>query len=146
MSELQSIGQFLKKDKPKEEKKDNYIPLDLEVALGDNGKNFPTGESCRIDLLKEVMAWMRGFVHAWYGWPSAGKTTYVSYMMMVKSIRDGWKWGIYSPEEMNATIDNKKLKIKADKIYWNLAWIYSGKPWNKTFADRNNCSVMTKEE
>ena len=147
MERIKSVRDFmLDGNKPKEEKKDNYIPLDLEVALGEHGEYVQSGETCRIDLLKDHMAWMRGFVGAWYGWPSAGKSLFISYMMMVKSIRDGWRWGIYSPEEMNAVVDNGKLKIKADRIYWNLAWIFSGKTWNKQFSEKHHCEMMTKEE
>lgn len=130
----------------REEKRDNYIPLDLEVALNEHGEYVQSGETCRIDLLKDHMAWMRGFVAAWFGWPSSGKSMFTAYLMMVKSIRDDWRWGIYSPEEMNAVVENGKLKIKADRIYKNLAWIYSGRTWNKRFAEKNNCEIMTFEE
>lgn len=147
MGELKSVREhMLNGSKPKEEKSDNYIALDLERALEEHGQYVQTGETCRVDLLKDHFAWMRGFVSAFYGWPSSGKSMFISFMMMVKSIRDGWKWGIYSPEEMNAVIENGKLKIKADRIYFNLAWTYSGKPWDKRFAEKHNCEIMTKEE
>lgn len=147
MERIKSVRDFmLDGKKPKEEKKDNYIPLDLEVALGEHGEYVQSGETCRIDALKDLFAWMRGFVSAFYGWSNDGKGTATDYLMLIKSIRDGWKWGLYKQEDMDTIVTDGKVKIKANRIYLNLAWTYTGKTWNRKFAEKHGCEIMTLEE
>src|SRR5690242_9680326 len=83
MERIKSVRDFmLDGQKPKEEKKDNYIPLDLDVALSEHNEYVQSGESCRIDALKDIFAWMRGFVSSWYGWANDGKMEWIENKLL----------------------------------------------------------------
>lgn len=124
-----------------------YVPLDIEAAINEHGELVQSGEPCGIDHLKDRFALMKGHVNGWYGWPNDGKTLFLDQIMMVMSVRYGWKWCIYRQEDMNTIFDDKgRAQIKANKIYKNLAWTYSGKTWNKAFANKHRVLAMTLEE
>ena len=126
--------------------KESYVPLDLAAAVNDHGQKIQEGESCRVDALKDVFAWMRGFVNGWYGWASDGKSLMLDYLSIVKAKRDNWKFCMFKPENMDVVIEDGKPKIKANRIYKNLAWTLTGKTWNKSFSERHRSPMMTLEE
>lgn len=129
-----------------DELRSSYIPLDAAAAFSEHGEYVQSGESCRVDALKDHFAWMRGFVNAWYGWANDGKGQFTDYMMLLKSIRDGWKWCVYKQEDMDTVVVDGKVQIKANRIYKNLAWIYSGKTWNRGFSEKYRTPAMTMDE
>lgn len=125
----------------------SYVGIDLAATVNQHGNTVQGGETCRVDELKNVFAWMRGFVNAWYGWSNDGKGTFFDYMAVLKAKVDGWKFCMYKQEDMDTQIISGKPKIVADRIYKNLAWSLTGKTWNKTFADRNpGAKLMTLAE
>ncbi len=146
MSETLSAKDLLKKKEEPQNESVNYLTLDTAAILAEHGEYVQTGEPCRIEALSDHFAWMRGFVNAWYGWSSDGKGTFTDYLMTIKSLRDGWKWCLYKQEDMDTIVENKKVKIKANSIFKNLAWTYSGKTWDKRFSEKYNCPLMTINE
>ena len=122
------------------------IDLDLAAAVNDHGQKVQEGETCRVDALKDVFAWMRGFVNGWYGWSSDGKSLMLDYLSVIKAKRDNWKFCMFKPENMDVVMEGGKPKIKANRIYKNLAWTLTGNTWNKTFSEKHRCKMMTLDE
>lgn len=68
------------------------------------------------------------------------------FLKIVKAKYDGWKFGVFKPEDMDTVIIDGKPKIKANRIYLNLAWTLTGKTWDKNFAKRYFVPMMTMDE
>lgn len=66
--------------------------------------------------MDEYFRWKKGEINLFVGWANHGKTTLVLQMMLTKSFYDGWKWGIFSPENFPAT-----------DFYDDLIEMYAGK-------------------
>lgn len=75
--------------------------------------------------MDEYFRWKKGDINLFVGWANHGKTTFAIQLMLTKSVYDGWKWGIFSPENYPAT-----------DFYDDLIEMYVGKWLNK----------MTEEE
>lgn len=52
--------------------------------------------------MDDFFRWKKGEINTIVGWANHGKTTLVLQMMLTKSVYDGWKWGIFSPENYPA--------------------------------------------
>lgn len=68
------------------------------------------------------------------------------YLKVLKAKRDGWKFCIFRPEDMNSIISEGKAKIKANRLYKNLAWNLTGQTWNEAFAKKYYLTRMTLDE
>lgn len=53
--------------------------------------------------MDDFFRWKKGEINLIVGWANHGKTTLILQMMLTKSIYDGWKWAIFSPENFPAT-------------------------------------------
>jgi twinkle protein len=53
--------------------------------------------------LDDYFRWKKGEINLIVGYANHGKTTLVIQMMLTKSVMDGWKWAIFSPENYPAT-------------------------------------------
>lgn len=124
----------------------SYIPLDVNAAIDQHGEIIQPGESSGIAELDKYFKWMRGFVSGWYGWANAGKGVFTDYMMVVKALRSRWKFCLYKPEDMDTVVSDGKVTIKANRIYYNLAWTLTGKTWSADYAQRNKVPAMTMDE
>lgn len=146
----------MKNEQPKFQS--SYIPLDVAASIKEHDVGVQEGESCRIDALKDRFAWMRGHVNGIYGWANDGKSVFLDYLEVVKSIEredlvngkkkkvDGWKFCKYKPEDMSGIISNGKSIMSANRIYKNLAWTLTGKTWSKKYAARTYTTPMTFDE
>jgi hypothetical protein len=123
-----------------------YVPLDAEAAFSEHGEYVQDGEFCHVDGLKTTFAWMRGFVNGWYGWSNDGKGTMLDFLSLLMAKHEGWKFCMYRQEDMDSVMKNGKPVIKANRIYKNLAWSYTGKTWNKRFSERYYKPLMTLDE
>lgn len=123
-----------------------YVPLDILNATQEHGKHVQSGEDCGIDQLKGILAYMRGFVNGWYGFPNDGKTTLKNFLNVAKAKKSKWKFCNYKPEDMSTAIVDGKRIMNADRIYKNLAWSLTGKTWNIDFAEANKVQAMTLDE
>jgi len=75
--------------------------------------------------MDEYFRWKKGDINLCTGYANAGKSTFMLQLMLTKSIWDGWKWAIFSPEN-----------YPANDFYDDLVEMYLGK-WT---------SNMTEEE
>jgi hypothetical protein len=126
--------------------KSSFVPLDIAASVNEHSEGVQGGESCGIDALKDVFAWMRGTINGWYGYSNDGKTQFRDFIKVLKSKRDGWKWCLFRPEDMDTVMVNKKPQIKANRIYHDLAWVLTGKTYSKEFAKRYFIPQMTLDE
>lgn len=53
--------------------------------------------------MDDYFRWKKGEINLIVGYANHGKTTLVIQMMLTKSVNDGWKWAIFSPENYPAT-------------------------------------------
>lgn len=83
------------------------------------------GERTHMGDFDRIFRWKKGQVNGWTGYANFGKTTFVLQAMMIKSILDGWKWAIWSPENYPA-ID----------FYNDLIEMYVGKNVSDQYANK----------
>ena len=56
------------------------------------------GTSAFLDPLANTFRWRDGFLYAFSGYPGAGKSTFVNYLLLLRAKNEGKKIAIYSPE------------------------------------------------
>ena len=56
------------------------------------------GTTTYINALDDHLRWRDGFLYAWSGYPGAGKSTFLSYLMILLAKNQQKKIAIYSPE------------------------------------------------
>lgn len=132
-------------NKKKESKfQSNYVPYDVESGINEFEEGVQIGETCHVDALAKIFAWMRGHVNGFYGWSNDGKGTMLDFLEVVKSkFDDHWKWCSFRMEDMNSSPSGK---IQANRIYKNLAWTLTGKTWIKQYAEKHACQRMNFKE
>jgi hypothetical protein len=139
----------IRKEDSKQDFKAMLVNYDVADGINEHHEGVRGGQPCFVDELCDLFAWMPGNVSGWYGWASDGKGTMLDYMQVLKAKNDkSTKVMSFRQEDMD-TIRNPetgKAEIKANRIFKNLAWSYSGKTWNKNFADRWKCARMSLEE
>lgn len=79
-------------------------------------KGVKLAETTRCEVADEFFRWKKGDINVVVGYGNHGKTTYWVQMMLAKSIYDGWKWAIFSPEN-----------YPANDFYDDLVEMYVGK-------------------
>lgn len=100
------------------------IPVDgiyyLEDVFPTMLESFKRGvqlaPTTRFGETDDYFRWKKGDINLIVGYGTHGKTTYWLQMMLTKSIYDGWKWAIFSPEN-----------FPANDFYDDLVEMYSGK-------------------
>lgn len=100
------------------------IPVDgvyyLDDLFGDMLSNFRKGvqlaPTTRFTEMDEYFRWKKGDISLFTGYGNAGKSFFVLQLMLTKSIWDGWKWAIFSPEN-----------YPANDFYDDLVEMYVGK-------------------
>lgn len=100
------------------------LPVDGITYLGDIFptmlENFRNGvklaPTTRFGDFDEYFRWKKGDINVVVGYGNHGKTTFWLQMMLTKSIYDGWKWAIFSPEN-----------FPANDFYDDLVEMYAGK-------------------
>lgn len=80
-----------------------YYVDDIFPSMLQNFKNgIQLAPKTYFGELDDYFRWKKGEVNAFVGHANHGKTTLVLQMMLTKSVYDGWKWGIFSPENYPA--------------------------------------------
>jgi twinkle protein len=102
--------------------------IDVMLYNYDNGK--PKGATTHFPDIDNYIRWKMGNLNAWVGYANHGKTFLVLQMMLVKSMYDGWKWGVFSPEN-----------FPPEDFYDDLAEMYVGK-----HVDNRAGNKMTRDE
>ncbi len=104
-----------------------YLPPSIEEMSLDFKKGVKTGESCRISDLEPLLCWMTGFLRGLTGLPNQGKSTLELFLMLVKSVIDGKKWVIWSPEMIiSIKKKDKSIKRSASHLYNILIHAHAG--------------------
>lgn len=94
-----------------------------------NGKE--KGTSTYFESLDPHFTWKRGEVTVMGGIPNHGKTTILLQLMLIKSVKEGLKWAVFSPENS-----------PADEFYDPLIEAYIGKGVDPAYP----ASQMSEEE
>jgi twinkle protein len=100
------------------------IPVDgvyyLEDIFPSMLENFKKGiqlaPTTRFTEMDEYFRWKKGDINLFVGYGNHGKTFFALQLMLTKSIWDGWKWAIFSPEN-----------YPANDFYDDLIEMYVGK-------------------
>jgi twinkle protein len=100
------------------------IPVDgiyyLEDIFPSMLENFKKGvqlaPTTRFAEMDNYFRWKKGDINLFVGYGNHGKTFFALQMMLTKSIWDGWKWAIFSPEN-----------YPANDFYDDLVEMYVGK-------------------
>lgn len=89
------------------------------VSLRNNATSY--GETTYFNSLDKHFRWMRTELTVLHGYGNIGKSTFASQMALLKSINEGTKWCIFSPEN-----------YPVEHFYKDLMQMYVGKSINKT--------------
>lgn len=103
VSQEEIIEGIITLDKVKEQMSNNYA----------NGSK--KGEDTGINHVDKVFKWMKGFTYVFAGYANHGKSEFLNYLMLMKSLKDGYKWAVFTPEGHTA-----------DTFYDNLIHMYTG--------------------
>lgn len=109
------------------------IPIDgvyyLDEIFPSMLHNFKSGvqlsPTTRFTEMDDYLRWKKGEINLFVGYGNHGKTFFALQLMLTKSIWDGWRWAIFSPEN-----------FPANDFYDDLVEMYVGKWLNR----------MTEEE
>jgi twinkle protein len=58
------------------------------------------GSTTHIPLLDKAWTWRSGEVNIWTGYQNEGKSMFVNQLATIKAAFDGWKFAVFSPENM----------------------------------------------
>jgi len=96
---------------------DGIITLDKvkEQMTTNYSEGSKKGESTGIPPVDKVFKWMKGFTYVFAGYANHGKSEFLNYVMLMKSLKDGYKWAVFTPEGHTA-----------DTFYDNLIHMYTG--------------------
>lgn len=98
---------------------------DIFASMLENFKRgVPLAPTTRFPETDEYWRWKKGDLALFTGYANWGKTFYVLQMMLTKSIWDGWKWGIFCPEN-----------YPANDFYDDIVEMYVGK-WLREMTEQ----------
>ena len=108
------------------------IPVDgvyyLEQIFPDMLESFKEGiklaPTTRFNDMDEYFRWKKGDITLCTGYGNHGKSFFMLQLMLTKSIWDGWKWAIFSPEN-----------YPPNDFYDDLVEMYAGKWLDKMSVD-----------
>lgn len=83
------------------------------------------GVTTHIKKLDPHFTWKPGELSLIIGRPNAGKSEFSFQLMLLKSVFDGWKWGVFTPEN-----------FPADEFYDTLIHAYVGKTTDPHYGSR----------
>lgn len=133
-----------KKIDPRQE---SILPIDMASQMEEFEKGKAIGENARIPVLHENFSWKKSFVNCWTGWPNDGKSTFFQFMALMKSIVDGWKWCLWSPEMYNGIKGpSGKMIISASDIIDEIVFMKTGRNPYKHFEQKYGVKQMKREE
>lgn len=116
-----------------------FIPVDgvyylediFESMYEDFKKGVTLAPTTRFPDADEFFRWKKGDINLCTGYGNHGKSFFMLQLMLTKSIYDGWKWAIFSPENYpandfyNDIIEmyvGKWLDKMSDKEYVDACW------------------------
>ena len=82
------------------------------------------GETTHLYDFDKNFTWKRGEVTLVIGRPNFGKSEFIIQLMLLKSVFDGWKWAVFSPEN-----------CPAEEFYDSIIHSYIGKTTDPYYGD-----------
>lgn len=81
------------------------IPLeDVRGEMLESWKHgVKTGETTHYPVFDRRFKWMRGDLNVWTGLPNTGKSEFIKNLLLLKTLNDGCKWAIFTPEHFPAS-------------------------------------------
>jgi len=104
----------------------SIIETDLQLMIHEFKTGKPIADPVRVKGLNKKFGWMKTFVNCWTGNPNVGKSTFVLFLMVLKSKIDGWKWAVYSPEMISSRKLNGKVLVGAMELIDELVFMITG--------------------
>lgn len=102
----------------------NYLEDIFESMLNNFRKGIQLAPTTRFSVVDNYFRWKKGDINLFSGYANYGKSTYVIQLMLIKSIYDGWKWAIFSPEN-----------YPANDFYDDIVEMYAGK-WLNNMSEK----------
>ena len=62
-------------------------------------KGWPIGQTTHFSALDDHFKWLRSDITLFTGIPGDGKGTFIRQLALIKSVKDGWKWACFVPED-----------------------------------------------
>jgi len=94
-----------------------YYLEDIFPGMFDNFKRgVELAPTTHFGIMDDYFRWKKGEINLFTGYANYGKTTFAIQLMLTKSIFDGWKWAIFSPEN-----------YPANDFYDDIVEMYCGK-------------------
>lgn len=107
---------------------------DVSDRMLDNFNNgVRMGDLTHMGDLDRIFRWKPSTVNLWTGYMNTGKTIFFLQCALTKSILDGWKWCIFSPENW-----------PAEDFFDDIIEMYVGKNVNDSYG--NKMSLMEYQE
>jgi|GEM_PF-136572 len=79
-----------------------FVDALKESMINDFRNGVQMGHTTRFGTMDEYFRWKTGDINLWVGYGNHGKSTCMMQLMLTKSIYDGWKWAVFSPENFPA--------------------------------------------
>jgi len=74
---------------------------DIYDSMLDGYKNGQErGSTTHIDCIDRAWTWRNGEVNIWTGYQNEGKSMFLNQLSVLKAFHDGWKFAVFSPENM----------------------------------------------
>lgn len=102
-----------------------YYVEDLFDSMLDNfRKGVVIAPTTRFTEMDKFFRWKKGDITLCTGYGNHGKSFFMLQMMLIKSIHDGWKWAVFSPEN-----------YPANDFYDDIIEMYVGK-WIQNMSEQ----------
>lgn len=121
------------------------IDHDINELLAEKNKGTERADTTNIREMDEHFRWKRSFVNCWTGIPNAGKSTFLMYMALVKSLVDDWKWCLWTPEMLDGKRSGNKVQITANSVINELIFMKTGRSVYKHY-DVYHLPLISDEE
>lgn len=102
-----------------------YVDDIMDSIMDDFDNGLSRGTTTYFSLLDPHFTWLKGELTLFHGIPNHGKSKLVKQLCLIKSIKEGTKWAIFTPEE-----------YPPNYFYTDLAHTYLGRNVDKKFSNR----------
>lgn len=110
---------------------EGIVSYDDGVIMQEYDEGPELGEFCGIPRMKEKFSWKKTFQNVWVGYPNDGKSQYTLFMMVAMTLKNSWKWVIWSPEMRGANYVGGRVVVNYNDLVNQIIWMVSGKtPYN----------------
>lgn len=124
----------------------DIVPFQPDVLRQEFEQGLAQADRCGIYHIDNLFAWKRGDQNCFTGYPNDGKSQFTLFLMVIKSLLDGWKWVVWSPEMRSAQFVDGKVQINYNEFMADIAWMLEGVTPYKHIAEKYNIKRMTVEK